>query len=188
MSGILLNWANGLGLSRAASSIENDFANGYLFAEVLARHNQLDAFKAGGPFRDTARVQDAANNFAAISSTLVRLRIGVSPTQITEIIKGKAGSASKLLYDIYSKLALIEKVKVGRPTDEAPKPLVQAQVRCVVPSSSVVGLLERGGLSLPPPLASRVLLPLPSRRLASAAPNIQTGLRRNDGPYVYEDR
>lgn len=127
MSGILLNWANSLGLSRAASSIENDFSNGYLFAELLAKHNQLDAFSKGA-FRDTARVQDAANNFAAMSPTLVRLRITVSPTQITEIIRGKPGAAGKLLYDCYSKLALIDKVKVGRASEEAPKPLVQATV------------------------------------------------------------
>lgn len=161
MAHLLFDWINSFGLSRLASD-EADLANGFLFAELLARHNQLPEERAArggagsglqmtagasgpssptpsvrspprmtgpGPFRDTDRVEDAARNFAGLLPTLQRLGIKVSPTTVQDIVRGRAGCATRLAYDLYSRLAVLERVRVGRGTDDVPKPLVQAQVR-----------------------------------------------------------
>lgn len=161
MAHLLFDWINSFGLSRLASD-EADLANGFLLAELLARHNQLPEEKparggagsgvplasgmtgptspagsvrspprmAGpGPFRDTDRVEDAARNFAGLLPTLQRLGIKVSPTLVQDIVRGRPGCATRLAYDVYTRLAALERVRVGRGTDDVPKPLVQAQVR-----------------------------------------------------------
>lgn len=166
MAHILHEWANGFGLSRPVRS-EADLANGYLLAELLAKHNQL-RFSSGpllastsagspasspggrtlgstrggpgggggghpaaaGPFKDTERVEDATHNFAALLPTLQRLGVKCSAVQVQEIVRAKPGSANRLLYDVYSRMTA-EVVRVGRGSEDVPKPLVQAQVRAI---------------------------------------------------------
>lgn len=41
MSELILSWLNNdMHLSRKVSSFEQDFSNGYLFGEILAKYNQ----------------------------------------------------------------------------------------------------------------------------------------------------
>lgn len=129
MAGLLLAWANGFKLSRPLSNVEADFANGYLFAELLALHNQQDNFRHAGVFGDSGRLDEAVKNFSAILPTLTRLGVKCTPHLVQEIVQQKPGAACHLLYDLHCRLQRLDKVHVGRGSDEVPKPLLQAKVR-----------------------------------------------------------
>ena len=128
MAHILLQWVNSFKLSRQPSSVEADFANGYLFAELLSLHNQQDNFRASGVFGDSGRLDEAVSNFQAIVPTLTRLGVKCTPQLVQEIVKQKPGAASRLLYDMQCRLQRLDKVHVGRGSEAVPKPLLQAQV------------------------------------------------------------
>jgi len=128
MSALLLSWCNSFGLSREAVDLESDFSNGALFCDLLVRHNQLEA---GVGVRDTSRADDAARNFSLALPAVHRLGIRLTSRDVQDVIHAKPGAASKLLYSLYSKLAMLERTRVGKESSETPKPLMQMQV-CVL--------------------------------------------------------
>ena len=63
MSAVLTTWVSELRLSRrvTAATLERDFANGLLFAELLQRHNQL-------PAQAAAQVRDSSHAAAVVAN------------------------------------------------------------------------------------------------------------------------
>ena len=126
MSDVLVSWCNGLNLGHTVVSLEESFSSGYLFGSLLRLYNQQHDFPSA--FRDSNRTADVVANFKALQPTLVRMGIAVGAQRVEEIVHAVPGAAPRLLYEIKSKLALLERVEVGRPKPGLYKTLANLQV------------------------------------------------------------
>lgn len=96
----ILKWLNSLGLSRPIVSLENDFASGFLFAEVLWRLQLVTDLSAFQPSRTPeAQIQ----NFSLLKLNLERVGIAFSAMTMHNIIGAKSGAAAQLLSRIRTK-------------------------------------------------------------------------------------
>lgn len=125
MSEILANWINNeLELSKHVDSFEKDFANGYLFGEILQRYKQQSA---DDEFSKKSNRDSKINNFCLLEPTFKSLNIKFNAQLIDDIMKEKRGSAMRILIQL--KMAL-EKVyppsdmnvltSTGKSTDSKP--------------------------------------------------------------------
>ena len=126
MSDVLIEWCNSLNLRHHVVSLEESFASGFLFGELLRLYNQQHDFPAA--FKDSSRTADVVANFDALQPTLVRMGIAVGAQHVEDIVHAVPGAAARLLYVMKSKLALFERVEVGRPKQGVYKTLANLQV------------------------------------------------------------
>jgi hypothetical protein len=111
MSSLLLKWINEeLQISVPVTSLEKDFANGFLFGEILFRFNQIQP-------RDLDRLVRASTsdakiqNFCMIEPVIRNLNVKFDSQLAHGIMQQKKGVASKLLYQI--KMALDKLAKTS---------------------------------------------------------------------------
>eukprot|EP00939_MAST-03C_sp_MAST-3C-sp1_P000955 g955.t1 len=98
MAHLLQQWLNeDVKMSRPVLSIKDDFANGYLFGEVLRRFNQLESFKK---MRDKETMHAVIDNFCCLKESLRRLDIDFDAKTVSDIRKKKSGAASLVLHKI----------------------------------------------------------------------------------------
>ncbi|CDW76374.1 sperm flagellar protein 2 [Stylonychia lemnae] len=111
-SDLLLNWLNNeIELSHPVKDFEKDFANGYLFGELLYKFNQQSNFKS---FSKKSDVASNLENFNKLFPTLRNLKVKFDSDMVDNIIKQQRGSALRLLYQLKMVLE-----KVYPPTDIA---------------------------------------------------------------------
>lgn len=115
MAGVLMNWLNGeVRLSRPVTDIERDMSNGFLFGELLHRFNQQPDFDK---FTNMEHPNQKIKNFCLLEPVLRGLNIKFDSAMATEIMRGEAGAAKKLIYELYitvRKLLGRSAAKVGR--------------------------------------------------------------------------
>lgn len=130
MSSVLVKWCNeAVGLSRPVGDLDADFSNGFLFLEVLAKHNQLpDGVEFPGAFRDTDRVEHSRRNFNALQPVLTRLGVPFNARSADSLLAKEKGFAANLLYQVRVAIASLEKHAVGRARPDGTKALAQLQV------------------------------------------------------------
>jgi hypothetical protein len=137
MSAVLASWVSGLQLSRAVApapgALERDFANGFLFAELLQRHNQLPA-AAAAAVRDEARADAVVANYAALEPTFARLGVRLSARTVARLVAREAGVAQSLLYGLKTHLAVFERVVTGRPRADGSLALATLQPKLPKPA------------------------------------------------------
>jgi hypothetical protein len=139
MSSVLLSWCNDtLKLSITSrgekiSSLTSDFKNGYLFAELLYKVNQLP-FEFPGPMIDNDRSETIISNYANLQDTFSRLGIELQGKLVSNLVTGKAGTAESVLYRLKTQLAPFERVVVGRPPTEGSKALARLEPKLAKPS------------------------------------------------------
>ncbi|KAM3135116.1 hypothetical protein pb186bvf_012762 [Paramecium bursaria] len=110
MSQLLLNWLNDeVQLSRKVQSFENDFANGYLFGELLSKFNQQLNFDE---FQDKELRSAKIKNFQLLEPTFKTLSIKFNTQNVDGIIKQQKGVALQILYQLKMQLE-----KVNDPHD-----------------------------------------------------------------------
>ncbi|KAA0169131.1 hypothetical protein FNF28_02257 [Cafeteria roenbergensis] len=113
MADLLRTWlVDEVQLSRDVVSFEKECANGYLIAEVLAKHNQQPDF-AEGAFRDDDRADTQISNFIKIEPTLVRLGIRFDARRARLLMSKQRNAALTLLYEIKTAVAPLNKVAVS---------------------------------------------------------------------------
>lgn len=102
MAELLANWINNeLELSKHVDNFEKDFANGYLFGEILKRYNQQDDFDE---FSQNDNRDNKINNFVLLEPTFKNLKVKFNAKLIDNIMKEKRGAALGLLCQL--KMAL----------------------------------------------------------------------------------
>ncbi|KAG2448325.1 hypothetical protein HYH02_006909 [Chlamydomonas schloesseri] len=106
MSELLRKWlADELGLP-VTDNLEQDFASGYLFAQLFSKYNlqpDLDHF-------DTKRMPDAMiNNYTRLQPTFSKLGVHMDTRVANMLIREEAGVAPRLLYSIKQNLGSIQK-------------------------------------------------------------------------------
>lgn len=107
MTEILANWINNeVELTRHVEDFEKDFANGYLFAELLRHYSQLDNIDE---FSEKGNRDSKINNYVLLEPVFSSLKMKFNATLIDNIMKEKRGAALGLLCQL--KMAL-EKVYV----------------------------------------------------------------------------
>ena len=152
MAAVLSQWCNdGVRLSRRVSptSLEADFANGFLLAELLAKHNQLPlsssllptpshsipaAVSFPASFRDDARAESVIANFAALEPTFARLGVALNARTVAALVRRRPHVAQALLYRLKTQLAVLERVVVGRAPADGAKALARLQQRLPKPA------------------------------------------------------
>jgi hypothetical protein len=80
------------------SSIEVDFANGFLIGEILFKYQKIDNFE-----QEFINEQDAnakINNFMKLESAIKRLGVDFHPKLVQGIMTEQRGCASKLLLQL----------------------------------------------------------------------------------------
>lgn len=105
MANLIVNWLNNeLKLSRKVNIIEEDFANGYLFGEILNKYNQISYFNE---FKNREDLNSKINNFKLIEKSFKELSIKLERAKLEDIINKKRGIATRYLYQL--KMALSKK-------------------------------------------------------------------------------
>jgi len=105
MANLIVNWLNNeLKLSRRVNIIEEDFANGYLFGEILSKYNQITYFNE---FKNREELNSKINNFKLIEKAFKDLTIKLERAKLDDIINKKRGIATRYLYQL--KMALSKK-------------------------------------------------------------------------------
>lgn len=103
MANLILYWLNDeLKLSRKVNIIEDDFANGYLFGEILNRYKMINNFT---DYKDREELEIKMNNFKNIEKTFKNLSIKIENAKLDEILRKKRGIASKCLYQLKMSLS-----------------------------------------------------------------------------------
>jgi len=98
MSDPILKWLNNDSkLSKKITNIEQDFANGKLFAEILAKYHQKISVSS---FSNSEQYGDKVNNFKLLDPLFKNLNIRIEPKMVDPIVKGERGAALKILYQL----------------------------------------------------------------------------------------
>ncbi|PFH33031.1 hypothetical protein BESB_082300 [Besnoitia besnoiti] len=101
MAELLLEWLNSLPLSRRVTSLERDFASGYMLAEVLFALKQLESL---APFVDSSSPHAQAENFRLLAPVFRRLDVRCDSRIMAAVLAQQEGAALRLLFQL--KLAL----------------------------------------------------------------------------------
>lgn len=105
MANLIVNWLNNeLKLSKKVNIIEEDFANGYLFGEILSKYNQIPFFNE---FKNREDLNSKIYNFKLIEKAFKDLSIKLERAKLEDIINKKRGIATRFLYQL--KMALSKK-------------------------------------------------------------------------------
>eukprot|EP00929_Paragymnodinium_shiwhaense_P112675 TRINITY_DN80942_c0_g1_i1.p1 TRINITY_DN80942_c0_g1~~TRINITY_DN80942_c0_g1_i1.p1 ORF type:complete len:2036 (-),score=628.45 TRINITY_DN80942_c0_g1_i1:270-6377(-) len=98
MSELLQNWLNNeVGLSTNVANFEKDFANGFLFGEILHKFRQQDDFDN---FSNRNTYESKLANFKRLEPTLKALGIKFNATQSNAMMSGERGASLRLLYQM----------------------------------------------------------------------------------------
>eukprot|EP00163_Fabomonas_tropica_P032742 TRINITY_DN8345_c0_g1_i1.p1 TRINITY_DN8345_c0_g1~~TRINITY_DN8345_c0_g1_i1.p1 ORF type:complete len:1720 (-),score=519.06 TRINITY_DN8345_c0_g1_i1:23-5182(-) len=98
MSTLLIRWLNeDVELSHNITSLEQDFANGYYFGELLYRYSLQPDFKH---FKNVQSAEAIVDNFVRLEPTLRSLNILFESKTVNEVMTQQRGVAAKLLYQI----------------------------------------------------------------------------------------
>lgn len=98
MSELLQTWLNHeVGLSKGVESFEKDFANGFLFGELLQKYKQQDDFVS---FENKNTYEAKHNNFKRLEPTFKALGIKFSAAQGKAMMDGERGASLRLLYQL----------------------------------------------------------------------------------------
>jgi hypothetical protein len=137
MSGVILSWCNDslklFSRGEKVTVLDQDFANGYLFAELLHKVNQLP-FEFPGPFVDDDRSETIIKNYANLQDTFTRLGVELQGSIVAALVARKKGTAESVLYRLKTQLAPFERVVVGRPPTEGSKALARLEPKLAKPS------------------------------------------------------
>eukprot|EP01041_Mallomonas_annulata_P008514 gene8514-17555_t len=107
MSAILLDWLNeDVGLSREVTSLEQDFVNGYLLAEILHHHNQVSDFSS---FSDKNTPDATISNFCLLEPTMRHLGVCFNASIAAAVINGKKGVMKTMMYELRTVLESVKK-------------------------------------------------------------------------------
>eukprot|EP00931_Biecheleriopsis_adriatica_P003924 TRINITY_DN105671_c0_g1_i1.p1 TRINITY_DN105671_c0_g1~~TRINITY_DN105671_c0_g1_i1.p1 ORF type:complete len:1772 (-),score=500.32 TRINITY_DN105671_c0_g1_i1:76-5391(-) len=104
MSQLVLEWINDeVRLSRKVVTFEKDFANGYLFGELLHKHGLLNNFE--DDFVDESSLNSKRSNFDFVKAAFrggdaTALGIKLTDAQVHEIMDEDRGSSLRLLYQL----------------------------------------------------------------------------------------
>lgn len=138
MTAVLQQWCNDtLGLSKAVGTLEDDFATGYMFAEILHKHNQLDAAQLA-TLKDNDIASTILHNYAVLEPVLSRIGIKLNARTVTALINKQPQVAQRILYALKTKLAVFERVVVGRPKSTGGKALAKLEPRVPKPSYEIL--------------------------------------------------
>ena len=105
MSETLLRYINKeVKLSKKIKTIEKDFKNGYLFAELLSKEgflisNKLTFFNANAKTKAEIKL-----NFILLRDDLSKIGIHLDESSIEDLVNNVKGSSSKLLYKIKTQI------------------------------------------------------------------------------------
>ncbi|CAE7885679.1 grxB, partial [Symbiodinium necroappetens] len=136
MSQLVLDWLNkDVCLSRKVKIFERDFANGYLFGELLYKHGLLQAFEE--EFVDESHLAAKRQNFSMVQQALREavgeLGVKLSNDQVEEIMDEDRGSSLRILYQLRRVLSTKAKGSVTMATAQATggagRPRLQKQVK-----------------------------------------------------------
>lgn len=98
MSDILFKWLNiETKLSKKITDIEQEFSNGYLFAELLVKYQQLpslDKFKNGDSH------DEKNHNFTLLDKKFKDYNIRLKPEEFSGLMAGQKNLAKKVLFRI----------------------------------------------------------------------------------------
>jgi len=134
MSQLVLDWLNkDVCLSRKVKIFERDFANGYLFGELLYKHGLLQAFEE--EFVDESHLAAKRQNFSMVQQALREavgeLGVKLPNEQVEEIMDEDRGSSLRILYQLRRVLSTKAKGSVpsAKATAGAGRPRLQKQVK-----------------------------------------------------------
>jgi hypothetical protein len=117
MSQILAQWVTndvGLGEKIIATNLDTEFASGYLFGKLLDVLGFEDDF--GSRYVRGSSTDALLKNYASLEHTLrERLGIRLTSSQTLDLIHKKAGSASRLLFEIRTRVDVLEKEQRNLP-------------------------------------------------------------------------
>lgn len=98
MAELLQNWLNNeVGLSTNIANFERDFANGYLFGEILHKFRQQDDFC---DFENKNTYEAKIANFKRLEPTLKALGIKFNASHSNAMMGGERGASLRLLYQL----------------------------------------------------------------------------------------
>uniref|UniRef100_A0A8C2T707 Sperm flagellar 2 n=1 Tax=Coturnix japonica TaxID=93934 RepID=A0A8C2T707_COTJA len=119
MSEILSEWLNQevkLSRSLVPGSLSEEFSTGYLFGELLHKYGLQDNFNQ---FSQSRATNAKLNNFSLLEPTLHLLGVQFNENVAHDIMVGKHGAATKLLYELYIALEKMRKAKLTGVAMEA---------------------------------------------------------------------
>jgi hypothetical protein len=109
MTDQLLKWLNtDVGLSRPVKAFEVDFANGYLFGELLNKHGLIDDREFLDSFVDASTLSAKRSNLSKLKALMSRggasdLGIRLKDEQCAHIMDEDRGTALRVLYQMRKK-------------------------------------------------------------------------------------
>ncbi|XP_056181719.1 sperm flagellar protein 2 [Falco biarmicus] len=131
MSVILCEWLNEeVKLSRSVvpGSLSEEFSNGYLLGELLHKYGLQDDFNQ---FSQSRVTHAKLNNFSRLEPVLRLLGIQFNENVAQDIMTGRHGAATKLLYELYIALEKKRKAKLTDIAMEAVRPAGSAKLKSV---------------------------------------------------------
>ncbi len=136
MSGLLIAWLNDeVKLSRRVQSLDQDFANGYLFAELLTKLG----FETDGVVRSN-EPKAMVSNFSRISTVLSRMRVKLTPTEAKDIMTQSPGAAMRIVYQV--KMEMNRRAKIAE-SQSTPRRAARARVTKAVATGDTDRLYGR---------------------------------------------
>uniref|UniRef100_A0A8B9GBJ7 Sperm flagellar 2 n=1 Tax=Amazona collaria TaxID=241587 RepID=A0A8B9GBJ7_9PSIT len=131
MSEILCEWLNEevqLSCSLVPGSISEEFSNGYLLGELLHKYDLQDDFDQ---FSQSRVAIAKLNNFSRLEPTFHLLGVQFNENVAQNIMTGRHGAATKLLYELYIALEKKRKTKLTRVAMEAMIPAAAVKLKSI---------------------------------------------------------
>ncbi|XP_072215653.1 sperm flagellar protein 2 [Excalfactoria chinensis] len=131
MSEILCEWLNDeVKLSRSVvpASLSEEFSTGYLLGELLHKYGLQDNFNQ---FSQSRATNAKLNNFSLLEPTLHLLGVQFNENVAYDIMIGKHGAATKLLYELYIALEKKRKTKLAGVAMEAMRSAAPARLKSI---------------------------------------------------------
>uniref|UniRef100_A0A8C2T742 Sperm flagellar 2 n=1 Tax=Coturnix japonica TaxID=93934 RepID=A0A8C2T742_COTJA len=131
MSEILSEWLNQevkLSRSLVPGSLSEEFSTGYLFGELLHKYGLQDNFNQ---FSQSRATNAKLNNFSLLEPTLHLLGVQFNENVAHDIMVGKHGAATKLLYELYIALEKMRKAKLTGVAMEAMRSAAPARLKTI---------------------------------------------------------
>ncbi|NXK81546.1 SPEF2 protein, partial [Amazona guildingii] len=131
MSEILCEWLNEevqLSCSLVPGSISEEFSNGYLLGELLHKYDLQDDFDQ---FSQSRVAIAKLNNFSRLEPTFHLLGVQFNENVAQNIMTGRHGAATKLLYELYIALEKKRKTKLTRVAMEAMIPAATVKLKSI---------------------------------------------------------
>eukprot|EP00195_Chlamydomonas_chlamydogama_P013528 CAMPEP_0202890600 /NCGR_PEP_ID=MMETSP1392-20130828/946_1 /ASSEMBLY_ACC=CAM_ASM_000868 /TAXON_ID=225041 /ORGANISM="Chlamydomonas chlamydogama, Strain SAG 11-48b" /LENGTH=647 /DNA_ID=CAMNT_0049574201 /DNA_START=144 /DNA_END=2087 /DNA_ORIENTATION=+ len=96
----ILKWTLSLDLSYPVKNVKRDFANGFLYAEILSRYYPADVQMHS--FENVASIQRKKQNWIVLEKFFKKKRIPVERSQIDAVIAAEGDAAVEVLQAIYN--------------------------------------------------------------------------------------